>query len=122
MPFIRKFIKGVPYSQNKKRGNTSAPDKWTSDIIKQTSSLPQVKDACVLKVTFLLPPNKYPADLPFGSDLDNLMKRFMDALNETVFAKTKGKDSCVLAIYAMKAKVGSEKQAGALLEILPVTP
>lgn len=74
----------------------------------------------MLKVTFLLPPDKYPADLPYGSDLDNLLKRFLDALNQTIFSMTIGKDSSVVSLTATKVKVPSSKEAGAYLEVLPV--
>lgn len=73
-----------------------------------------------MKVTFLLPPEKYPADYPYGSDLDNLLKRFLDALNETVFSEAHGKDSCVVSMTVMKAKVESAEQAGVHFEIIPV--
>jgi hypothetical protein len=49
------------------------------------SYLPRISEVCILKVTFLLPPDKYPKNLPYGPDLDNLLKRFLDLLNETVF-------------------------------------
>ena len=113
-------ISGVPYSRSKVRGNLSAPKAWTAAVIKQTRALPKIKEACIVKLTFLLPPNKFPSDCPYGPDLDNLLKRFMDALNETIFSEAPGKDSCVLSITVSKAKVKSEEQSGALLELLPV--
>ena len=114
-------IDGVPYGQAKARGDLNAPVKWTEAIISQTRSLPKVKEACIVKLTFLLPLDKFPKDYPYGSDLDNLLKRFMDALNETIFSDAAGKDSCILSITASKAKVNDKKQAGALLEVLPVS-
>jgi len=74
----------------------------------------------VLKATFLLPPDKFPTDLPYGLDLDNLLKLFLDALNETIFSEAKGKDSCVISMTVMKTMVPSNKEAGVHLEILPV--
>jgi Holliday junction resolvase RusA-like endonuclease len=68
----------------------------------------------------MLPPNKLPKDLPYGPDLDNLMKRLADALNETIFSETEGKDSCVIELNVMKTRVESENEAGALLEVLPI--
>ena len=73
-----------------------------------------------MKVTFLLPPDKFPTDFPYGSDLDNLLKRFLDALNETIFSESKGKDSCIVSMHVTKTRVNSNDEAGALLEILPV--
>lgn len=74
-----------------------------------------------MKVTFLLPPNKFPSDFPHGPDLDNLLKRFMDALNDTVFSDTPGGDSCVVMLTVMKTKVSSDAEAGVHLEVLPVS-
>ncbi len=95
-------------------------DVWTKAIIAQTKDLPKITDGCVAKITFLLPADKFPADYPFGSDLDNLVKRFFDALNETIFSDAPGKDSCVISLNVTKVKVNSEREAGALLEILPI--
>jgi Holliday junction resolvase RusA-like endonuclease len=120
MNYISRKITGIPYGRNKTRGDKEAPVQWTQSVIEQTRNLPRINEACILKVTFLLPPNKFPADLPHGPDLDNLLKRFFDALNETVFSQTQGKDSCVIQVTATKTKVDSERDSGALLEILPI--
>jgi Holliday junction resolvase RusA-like endonuclease len=120
MKHISHRIKGIPYSRNKKRGDTNAPKKWTQAVIDQTKHLPKVTEACILRVTFLLPPNKFPADLPYGPDLDNLMKRFSDALNQTIFSDTQGKDSCVVQMSVMKTMVESVAEAGVLIEVLPI--
>jgi len=121
MKYINQKISGIPYGRNKNRGDIEAPKKWTKAIIDQTKNLPKITKACILHVTFLLPPNKFPNDLPYGSDLDNLMKRFSDALNETIFSDTEGKDSCIIEMSIMKTKVDSIDEAGALLEILPIS-
>lgn len=121
MKYINQRISGISYGRNKNRGNIGAPKKWTQAIIEQTRNLPKITEACILRVTFLLPPNKFPADLPYGPDLDNLMKRFSDALNETIFSNAEGKDSCIIEMGMMKTKITSEKEAGALLEVLPIS-
>lgn len=121
MSYINHLIKGVPYSRNKNRGNIGAADQWSEQVKLQSSELPRVKEACAMKVTFLLPPDKFPADFPYGPDLDNLLKRFMDALNCTVFSETPGGDSCVVMLTVMKTKVESYEDSGAHLEILPVS-
>ncbi len=121
MTYICKKIKGVPYSKSKRRGKVDAPEEWTSAIVEQTKNLPKIEEACVLKLTFLLPPDKFPQDFPYGPDLDNLLKRFLDALCRTIFSETSGKDSCIVSLNVMKTKVKSEKVAGALLEVLPVS-
>jgi Holliday junction resolvase RusA-like endonuclease len=121
MKYINHKISGIPYGKSKNRGNVEAPKKWTQAIIEQTEKLPKITEACILRVTFLLPTNKFPTDLSYGPDLDNLMKRFCDALNETIFSSTNGKDSCIVEMGVMKTKVNSEKEAGALLEVLPIS-
>ena len=120
MKHIYTKISGIPYGQRKARGRQDTPKQWSKQIIDQTKDLPKIKEACILKVTFLLPRDKYPKDLPYGSDLDNLLKRFQDALNETIFSEAKGKDSCIISLTATKVKVNSAKEAGALLEVIPI--
>ena len=120
MEHITCRIAGVPYGQDKTRGDTKAPRRWTTAVIEQKRNLPKISEACLLKVTFILPSDKFPPDYPFGSDLDNLLKRFMDALNSTIFSETKGKDSCVIQITAMKTRAETNSEAGALLEVLPI--
>ena len=120
LDYINQFIRGVPFGKNKRKGDRNAPKRWRASVIEQTLRLPRVGDACVLRATFLLPPDKFPSDLPYGSDLDNLLKLFLDALNETIFADAEGKDSCVVSMTAMKTRVPSHKDAGVHLEIFPV--
>jgi len=120
MKHISQRICGIPYSRGKTRGNTNAPKQWKKAVIDQTRHLPKISDACILRVTFLLPPNKFPKDFPYGPDLDNLMKLFSDALNQTIFSETKGKDSCVVEMSVMKTMVESDTEVGALLEVLPI--
>lgn len=110
-------IYGVPYAQLKSRGRVSGCTEWTNAVIRQTAMLPPVLGACRVRVSFLLPPDKYPADHPYGMDLDNLIKRFLDALQETVFRLAPGRDGCVTELEARKVKVMSADEAGAELEI-----
>jgi Holliday junction resolvase RusA-like endonuclease len=117
---IVKFIQGIPYARHKRRGDIEAPKRWTDAVIRQTEDLPKVLNACLLKLTFCLPPDKFPTDLPYGPDLDNLAKRTLDALQRTVFSDAKGHDSCVVALIAMKTKVSGPDDAGVHLEVLPV--
>lgn len=121
MSYINHTIRGIPYSRNKSRGNVNAADIWSDAVREQTLTLPKVVEACALKVTFLLPPDKFPTDFPHGPDLDNLLKRFMDALNDTIFSATPGGDSCVVMLTVMKTKVSSAAESGAHLEVLPVS-
>lgn len=119
MAHIRKTIVGIPYARNKTRGNTNAPKEWTNAVIKQTQDLQKITEACLLRITYLLPRSHIPTDYPFGTDLDNLNKRFLDGLSKTVFSEAKGLDSCVVAMETMKVIVDTKKEAGAYIEILP---
>jgi len=121
MPYISLFIKGIPYSKAKTRGDTEAPQRWSQTVKQQTEHLPKIKEACLMKVTFLLPADKFPTDFPYGPDLDNPLKRFLDALNETIFSEAQGKDSCVISMNVTKTKVMKQEEARAYLEILPVS-
>jgi Holliday junction resolvase RusA-like endonuclease len=121
VPVIATTIRGFPYSQAKSRGDLEAPGRWTAAIIETTKDLPPVSEACFLKLTFLLPENKFPKDFPYGPDIDNLLKRTLDALQQTVFRNAPGRDSCVIAMFAMKTKVASHDEAGVHMEILPVS-
>ncbi len=121
MQYITVKISGIPYGKDKHRGDTEAPERWSQAVKQQTVHLPKVKEACIMKVTFLLPSDKYPTDFPYGPDLDNLLKRFQDALNETIFSETQGKDSCVISMNVTKTKVMNREEAGVHLEILPVS-
>lgn len=120
MSYINHLIKGVPYSRFKRRGRIEAPAAWSQLVIDQTRDLPKVREACILKVTFLLPEDKFPTDLPYGPDLDNLLKRLLDALNETIFLYARGHDSCVIALTVMKTKASSDVESGVHIEVLPV--
>lgn len=117
---ISKFINGTPYGKSKTKGDIEAPSRWSKSIIEQTSKLPKVQEACIAKITFYLPEDKFPTDYPFGPDLDNLLKRFLDALNETILAEAQGKDSCIISFNVSKAKVANVSEAGVHLEIIPV--
>jgi hypothetical protein len=120
MPHIWKKIAGIPYARSKSRGDLAAPKAWTDAVVQETRNLPKIRDACLLRITYLLPRSHVPTDFPFGTDLDNLNKRFLDALSQTVFSEAKGKDSCVVAMETMKVIVDSQADAGAHIEIMPI--
>ena len=117
MSYFAKKIEGIPYARNREPMTST----WKNAVIAQTSDLPSVVEACALRVTFLLPPNKFPPDCPFGPDLDNLLKPFLDALNETIFRNARGMDSCIISLEVMKTRVASDLEAGARIELLPVS-
>ena len=118
--YINRTIRGVPYCKQKSRGNQEGPEKWSSEVVRQTSDLPRIKDACFMKVTFLLPPDKYPRDMPYGPDLDNLLKRLLDDLKRTILSEARGGDSCIVSLTVMKTKVRSYEESGAHIEVMPV--
>ena len=98
------FIVGVPYSQWKTRGNREAALLWSASVEKQTSKLPKLKGPCSVVVSFILPVDKFPADHPYGPDLDNLVKRLFDALNKTIFSDMPGMDGAVIKLRTEKHK------------------
>lgn len=110
---INVFITGTPYGQNKVRGDTQAPRKWTESVRGQAQNLVMVSKPCVLEVTFVLPHDKFPNDFPYGPDLDNLLKRFLDALQPHPLPN----DSFVVKLIASKRKVGMNEVTGACLTI-----
>ena len=112
------FIEGTPYSQRKPRGDIEAPNRWTETVKKATKKLPRVKGPCYMIVVFVLPQDKYPSDYPHGPDLDNLMKRLLDALNDTVFSKVKGKDGSVVQLVVSKRKAMQNERIGARVIIV----
>ena len=57
-------------------------------------------------------------DHPYGNDLDDLLKRFLDTLNATVFSDVPGKDGCVESLEATKVRVHIDADAGAEFEIV----
>jgi Holliday junction resolvase RusA-like endonuclease len=114
---ITLMIHGVPYGQRKVRGDIRGLKQWSECIEQQTKDLEPVRGECFLKVRFLLPPEKFPTDCPFGPDLDNLLKRFLDALNKTLFRNVCGQDSCITFLQAEKERVDSVDHAGAHVEI-----
>lgn len=120
MPYLRIKIFGIPYAKAKSGGDKQAPKHWTDRVVAATKDSPKVKDACLVRVTYLIPRKNIPKDFPYGTDIDNLNKRFLDALSQTIFSEAKGKDSCVIALEAMKVIVESDSDAGAALEVLPV--
>lgn len=117
---IRGTITGVPFGHKKVRGEPTGLLKWSRAICTQTRRLPKICGPCILRVTFLLPPSKFPKDHPYGNDLDNLLKRFCDALQETVLRFAPGKDGAIVSLEAAKVRVESEEEAGARFELIEI--
>jgi len=112
------FIEGIPYGQKKPKGDIEAPRRWTQAVKRVTRNLPKVKGACHMTVMFVLPSDKYPTDHPYGPDLDNLMKRLLDALNDTVFSEVAGKDGSVVELLVSKREAVQGEPTGAAVTIV----
>lgn len=111
-------VRGIPYPHLKATGNIEGRKKWTETIIKQTAGLRKVTGPCLVRVTFKLSREKFHDANPFGTDLDNLLKRFFDALSQTVFSDAPGKDACVVAVEAAKTLVLNPSESGVDGEII----
>ena len=107
------FIEGIPYAQSKVRGDVGAPGRWSEAVKKATERFPKAQGPCYLFVQYVLPEDKYPLDHPYGPDLDNLLKRLLDALNQTVFSEVAGKDGAVVHLVAAKRKASDGEPIGA---------
>ena len=107
---IDKFIKGEPYAQKKVRGDTEAPKRWSEAIQAQTARTRKVRGPCRLDVEFVLPADRFPLDHPFGTDLDNLLKRLLDSLKETVLSEAPRGDGAIVEFRASKIKAEGRKQ------------
>jgi Holliday junction resolvase RusA-like endonuclease len=119
--FMSVFIKGIPYGKPKLTGDRDAAKRWTDAIVRQTRRQRKIREACAMNVTFLLPAERYLVNSRYANDLDNLLKRFFDALKDTIFSEAPGEDACVVVLHAMKTPVPTGKEAGASLEILPIS-
>jgi Holliday junction resolvase RusA-like endonuclease len=115
---LRFRIRGVPYPHTKVTGNIEGRNKWTEAIVAKTEKLQKINGPCLVRVTFSLSREKFHDGNPFGTDLDNLLKRFFDALGRTVFSEAPGKDACVVAIEAAKVLVLNPSESGVDGEII----
>jgi Holliday junction resolvase RusA-like endonuclease len=111
-------IRGVPYPHIKSTGNVDGRNKWTDAIVERTAKLQKINGPCLVRVTFRLSREKFHEGNPFGTDLDNLLKRFFDALGRTVFSDAPGRDACVVAIEAAKVLVLNPSESGVDGEII----
>jgi Holliday junction resolvase RusA-like endonuclease len=68
-----------------------------------------------MNVKFILPSDKYPKDHPHGSDLDNLLKPFLDAIGATVLSEAEGKDGAIVRLSVSKRKARGSEPTGARL-------
>src|SRR5439155_4736851 len=106
MAMTKFFVAGIPYGKRKVRGNREGPTQWTRSVKGATRGLDTINGPCRLDVDFILPASKFPSDVPFGSDLDNLLKNLLDALGKTILRKPKAG-----IVQSWKSTLGSEKLA-----------
>jgi Holliday junction resolvase RusA-like endonuclease len=111
-------VRGVPYPQTKATGNVEGRRVWSQAIVDATRNLRKVKGPVLVRVTFKLSREKFHDANPYGTDLDNLLKRFFDALSSTVFSDAPGRDACVVAIEAAKVLVQNPSESGVDGEII----
>jgi Holliday junction resolvase RusA-like endonuclease len=118
---LRIRVRGIPYPQVKATGNVAGLAEWTAAIVEKTERLEKIKGPCLVRVTFRLPREKFHNGNPFGNDIDNLLKRLLDALSKTVFSDVPGKDACVVSVEATKVLVMNPSEAGVDGEIIEVS-
>jgi len=111
-------IKGTPYSKDKNRGRVSGLKEWSKSVIRQTRKVEKVDYPCHLSAEFILPQDKFPPNLPYGSDLDNLLKRLFDSLQKT-FLKN---DSLIVKLTATKRKAKKRECVGVIINIVSHNP
>ena len=113
-------VRGIPYPHLKSTGNVQGCADWTDKIVERTAGLKKIVGPCLLRVTFRLPQGKFNETNPFGTDLDNLLKRLLDALSQTVFSDAPGKDACVVSLEATKVLALNPNESGIDGEIIPM--
>ena len=113
-------VRGIPYPHTKTTGNVQGCADWTDKIVEKTAGLKKITGPCLLRVTFRLPQGKFNETNPFGTDLDNLLKRLLDALSQTVFSDAPGKDACVVSLEATKVLALNPNESGIDGEIIPM--
>lgn len=106
------FIEGVPYCRSKNRGDILAPARWTEHVKQASKGLTPVTGPCEVTVEFILPADKFPRDFPHGPDLDNLLKRLLDAVQD---GKAIENDSLIVSITASKRRVCDGERTGVRL-------
>ena len=117
MAMTKFFVAGIPYGKRKVRGNREGPTQWTRSVKGATRGLDTINGPCRLDVDFILPASKFPSDVPFGSDLDNLLKNLLDALGKTILRNAEGRDSAILEINARKRKARPGERTGARISL-----
>jgi len=107
-------INGIPCGRKRKtRGDMSSPSKWKEAVIAQTASKTKIDYPCEIKVEFIIQHNQCPKDRPFGPDVDNLLKVFLDILQETILED----DNLVIKLSAAKRVHFPYEKPGVILNV-----
>ncbi len=111
------FIGGIAYPKPVSGNRAIEAEKWSKKLVENTINFRKVDGPCSLKVVFYLPPDRFEIGSPYGTDIDNLVKRLLDALNETVLSDVPGKDGCIMNIEAEKSVALKPSQLGVDIKI-----
>lgn len=114
------FIKHEPFSKTYMGRRPQAPLAYDQAIVATTQDWPLVTRECQFRATFVLGPSKFTDPEFLGPDLDNLLKRLLDDLKQTVFRRPDSDDSFIVSLEATKTKVDNDEDMGVFIEIIPL--
>lgn len=114
------FIVGFAYPKHKSGGAVVEAEKWSQNIIEKTKELPKVNSPCSIKVDYYIAPERFTMGSPYGPDLDNLTKRLLDALKQTILSDAEGEDGCVMDLRISKRVAKPGEQQGVRITTEPI--
>ena len=115
--YLEFFVEGIPYPKDKASGNKQAPIEWTKSIIETTKNIPALTGPSCFEIDFFIPIEKYTLKDVYGPDLDNLVKRLLDGLSETLFSGLETKDGSIIHLKVNKKPAIGDQKAGAKVRI-----
>jgi|SRR2546421_10854165 len=118
---VEVFVEGTPYPWHKVSGDIEGPGRWSAAIRQQTDRLPALSGPCRLEVEFILPSDRFLGTNRYGTDLDNLLKRLLDALKSTVLRTAPGLDGAIVELRASKVPAGTDNKTGARILLTDAT-
>lgn len=116
----RTFIQHEPFAKAYTGRRPKAPHAYDQAVITATQQWPLVKNECQFRATFLLGPSKFSDSRFLGPDLDNLLKRLLDNLKQTIFHPPESDDSFIVSVDATKTKVSTNSEMGVFIEVIPL--